>query len=74
MNKLKIYNLLWLFACLLTWQGCSDDDKGVLPPGPDDESFYAPPFQGMPALSDVSMYQVNLRAFAPKNSLQEVTS
>ena len=57
------YNLV-LLCCILTFFACKAD-KEYIPELPDDE-----PFDKVPAIEDIAMYEINLRVFSPAQNLR----
>jgi glycosidase len=75
-------NLLYIFCVILL--GCSKNHNGptvtpppVVTPSPDTTAAlpaqYGAPFSGVPDPRDVTIYQVNIRAFSAAHDLQGVT-
>jgi glycosidase len=74
LRRLKV--VVWLLLVLLGTAGCKKDTP-VAPPGPQNPASrpgYGQPFTALPAIEDIIMYEVNLRAFGPGSNLQAVIS
>lgn len=66
-RPLRIIRLMFLFFVLAI--SC----KETAGPEPEDEmTQYGTPFEGIPAIEDLVVYEVNLRAFSPGGNLQGV--
>ncbi|MCB0641720.1 MAG: hypothetical protein KDC44_08780 [Phaeodactylibacter sp.] len=68
-------SLLFLFSSLLLITACKDDDGFVFDPptilsGPQQ---YGTPFDQVPAIEDIAMYEVNPRVFSSSQNLQGIT-
>lgn len=69
----RIFQFLFFSSLFLTLCSCKDDDEvSVNEPDQKDE-FYATPFNNMPALNDVVMYEANQRLYAPNGSFKVIT-
>ncbi|MEE4177142.1 MAG: alpha-amylase family glycosyl hydrolase [Bacteroides sp.] len=63
----RLLSLLFLF--LLFFSACAKDPA---PPEEEEYTQYGTPFTGIPAVEDLVVYEVNLRAFSPEGTLQGV--
>lgn len=65
---------VWLLLVLLGTTGCKKDTPNtpIDPQNPNNRPGYGQPFTAMPAIDDIVMYEVNLRAFGPGSNLQAV--
>lgn len=72
---MKLFNQIFLFFILLLALSCGKEEvTPVTPPGNNDTTkpYYGTPFENMPPVEDIVMYEVNLRAFSVSGDLQGV--
>lgn len=64
----------WLLLLLIAAAGCKKDapNSPIDPMPPVVRPGYGQPFTDLPAIEDIIMYEVNLRAFGPGSNLQAV--
>lgn len=74
MKPKLIYFLLITFYCLSLTSCKKDDNPDVTPVVPSGYQQYGTPFGSVPAIEDIVMYEVNLRAFSSTGNLKGVTN
>lgn len=65
---------VWLLLVLLGTTGCKKDTPNtpIDPQNPNNRPGYGQSFTALPAIDDIIMYELNLRAFGPGSNLQAV--
>lgn len=72
---MKLFNQIFLSFIILIALSCGKEEvTPVAPPGNNDTNkpYYGTPFENMPPVEDIVMYEINLRAFSASGDLQGV--
>lgn len=64
--------LIYLFPILFLFSSCSKKDSIKVVDNQENPSYYGTPFQEVPNIEDIVMYEINLRAFSPEGNIQGI--